>query len=425
MAVLEGAWDCSQCNTIGIAGRLTDCPHCGDSRNPLLDPEERPYLPTNAREVTDREGLELADSGPNWNCGSCGVANLATASTCDECGEPRDSNDDVAGVYTYVSGKDAIGVALSTPEQIETDRTDTVLRSADKLQALEDGPVVMPSRTLSSDALPRHGITARLEKVGNSVITSFHLGERQVLYKVGAAIVAVLMLLGGVTFAYNTFIKTHEVDLTVKQLAWERQVEVEEYRTLTLDDWSVPSDGRIQSSRPAIHHYNKVFDHKERRVRKVPERKLTGSHQEKYACGSTTVDRGNGFFENKTTYCSRTVNDYKTVYRDEPYFVDIYRDEPVYRTKYIYQVDRWVTNYFDRANEGTSPYWPIPENLGKKQRVGDERHQSYIVHLVDEEGRKHERKLDEITWSHLSPGEVVSGQQTRSGSVRDVEWPTS
>jgi hypothetical protein len=175
----------------------------------------------------------------------------------------------------------------------------------------------------------------------------------------------------------------------------------------------------------AIHHYNRVLDHYEDKTRQVPQRVASGSHQEQYACGTRTVDKGNGFFSQETTYCSRTVTDYTTTYKTEHYQDPVYRQDPVYQTRYTYQVDRWVTERFEKASGVTSPYWPEPDSLSEKQRVGDERKQEYEVVLVDPKGREFTRDLDQGTWAYLSDGETIIGHQARSGTLREVDWPSS
>jgi hypothetical protein len=426
MVILEGKWDCSQCLKTGISGRLSNCPRCGDARNPLLDPEERTYLPEDAPTVTDESGLKQAAAGPNWNCGHCGQANPGTASVCSNCSEPRGNDDDVQGVYTYVSGVDANGATLSDSDQLDTDQVDAVLEGADKLHVLEKDPVKMPDRTLRMDALRRDGIIAQRVAAWKSGKRSTPAGLRspRVLLAAGALLTLVLTFIVG-NFIYGNYIKTHTVDLTVRSLTWERQIEVEESRTFTKEGWSVPSAGRIQSSHLAIHHYNRVFDHNEHRSRQVSERKATGSHNERYPCGATIIDHGNGFYESKTTYCNRTVTDYTIVYSTKYYDEPIYRKDPVYRTRYVYLIDRWVTDHFVRAGGEINPYWPTVPALGGKQRVGDERRQSYDVVLADEEGRTFKRQLGLAGWSHLSDGEAIQGDENRQGALRKVDWPAN
>ena len=423
MATLEGKWDCKQCRTIGIAGLTTRCPNCGDARNEHLDPEEAPYLPADARVITSESELAVAASGPGWSCGKCGNYNQGDSEKCSNCSDPRNHDDRVNAVYTYVEGIDAAGQTISAPGQIETDWVDTTLQSADKLQQLEDGPVVSPARTFALSALPRIGALAVRDKLrASSQVSKSRIGIG--VTPLLGVVAAVVMIIGGYA-GYANFIKASEVVLTVDALEWERQVEIEEFRTLTQEDWTYPGDARVQRSFQAVHHYDRVLDHYEDRTRQVPETKQTGTRPESYACGSTTVNNGNGTFSSRTTYCTRSVPVYTTTYRTEHYKEPIYKQVPVYKTKYVFEIDRWVTDRFIRASAEAKPFWPQPVGLTGKQRVGNERKESYEVTLVDPQGREFDREVDLTTWSYLSEGETVPAMQTRRGSVRSVTWPTS
>lgn len=442
MPVLEGKWNCAQCNTKGISGLLTSCPNCNDPHNEHLDPSEAWFLPSDAREITDPTELRYADSGPKWNCGHCGQPNLGTATHCRECKKPCDGDDFVSAVTTYVGGVDAQGVLLSTSQQLDTDRVNAVLERSDTLQELESEPVVMPSRTLSSAELPTSGwpqyrssgTQGSYDKLDVPPAPSGDHGVSRLvafvaLFKTRILVVvlalAVLGLLGvGGNALYTNYIATETVDVKVQSLSWERQVEIEELRTLTQEDWTVPSDGRVLGSRSEVRSYRQVFDHYETRTRQVPERRQTGSHSEQYSCGSKSVSNGNGTYRSETTYCSRTVPDYTTVYRTETYQEPVYRNEPVYDTKYRYQVDRWVTDHYDRSAGQTNPYWPESTARGSKQRVGNVRHQTYATVLVDNQGRTFNKSFgDESIWSKLDTGMMLKGEQTRKGALKEVYWP--
>jgi len=433
MVTLEGAWDCTQCGKKGIPGRLTRCPEpaCNDPRNPLLDPEERPYLPTDAKVVTDDEGLRLAELGPTWNCGKCGTLNLGDTTVCSNefCKQPLSHDDDVAGVHTYVSGVDAVGVSIVDAGQLDDDRTDMVLQGADKLQQLEDGPLRAPSRTLRADDLPRRGIADKVRAVDYTAPIRLGLSfpKSTVAIVVGFAATLALVL-GGGTWFYGAFIKTTTVDLSVTNMTWERQIEVEEYRTLTREDWDHPGDARVISRRQKIHHYDQVKTGTRIEEYTVSHQVPSGTDTVQVACGTTTVDNGNGFFEQETKYCDQEVTTYETVHEVKQREVDVFKDVPVYKTWYVYEIDRWVTDRFDIASgesspTGVEPHWPLSTADGSKERTGDERHEDYEVELVDTEGRSFNESLDYGRWSLLSEGQTVTGEQTRRGKLRSVNWP--
>lgn len=437
----EGAWDCSQCEKRGIPGGLTRCPHCNDPRDTALTPSEAPYLPTNARVVTDRDELAVANSGPEWNCGYCGSANRGNTEACAECDRPKDADDTVAATYTYVSGVEAEGKDISDSRIVGDDRTNAVLQGADPLQQLESDPVRMPDRTFTASDLPRNGedVQRRHDDPSDEdpprsnvpllgKLPPVHASRRLVI--IMAAVIMVVLAIISSLYVRSEFFVAHSTPLTVQNLTWERQVEVETYRTLTQSDWTVPSDGRVISSRPEVERYVQVLDHYETKTRQVPERVRTGSHTEKYACGTRTIDKGNGYFDSQTTYCDRQVDDYSTIYRSEQYQEPVYRQDPVYRTKYTYQVDRWVTDRYETARgesnpDGVWPAWPEPIVVGTTQRVGDDRKERYTVELTDQNGQQFSRSLDYTAWSYLSEGESVTGYQTKRGGLTKVDWPTS
>lgn len=430
MPTLEGAWNCTQCETMGIPGRELICPLCKDPRNPLLDPDERPYLPVNALVVTDDEGLRLAELGPNWNCGKCGNANLAGATVCakEECGEPLNYDDNVAGVHTYVSGVDAEGVDMVGAEQLDEDRTNLVLEDADNLRELETTPLVAPSRTLHASALPRL-ISGKVRHADYAApIRLSRQFPKSASAIVAGVVMALALLFGGGSWIYSEFFKTSTVELTVDNLTWERQIEVEEFRTLSLEDWSHPDDARVTNKQQKVHHYDKVKTGTRTVEYEVPYQVATGTETVEYACGSTTIDHGNGFFSEQTTYCDTEVTVYETRYKTEERKEDVFKDVPVHKTWYTYEVDRWVTDRFDTASgesdeSGVEVTWPASSATGDKERKGDETRANYEVELTDTEGRSFNESLDYELWSLLSEGETVTGEQTRRGALRSVTWP--
>lgn len=446
MPTLEGKWDCAQCLTKGISGLKTSCPTCGDSHNEHLDRSEEWYLPDDARELTSSDELDYANSGPLWNCGYCGQPNRGDEAHCGECKKPRDADDFVSATRTYVDGVDAEGVTLSDTDDLDQDWVNATLQRADVLQVLEDQPATMPHRTLraselltdgspwpqypgktSSDKDDNSSESAGSRRLVISVLRDCFKANRRPTFIVVVLIAALSMLgVSGVAL-YENYVATHTVDVTVQSLSWERQVEVEEFRTLTQEDWTYPGDARVLSSRREIRSYRQVLDHYETRTRQVPEQKQTGTRTEQYACGSTRVSNGNGTFTERTTYCTRSVPVYATVYRTETYQVPIYRNEPVYDTKYRYEIDRWVTDHWDTANSSThghAPIWPGATIRGPKQRVGNERHEAYGVVLIDAQERTFDKSFSGMSiWSKLTPGMMLKGEQTRTGDLREVHWP--
>ena len=310
------------------------------------------------------------------------------------------------------------------------------LKYLDRLAPLEDSPHGHPIRSLPSSSLPREGKDpyarnedAEEKKQASPVLLLTR--PQQLKQWVGARkklVVIVLIILGvlgassgGATWFYGQYVATSTVELELTNLSWQRQIEVEEFRTLTLDGWTLPFDGRVQSQQQKVHHYDKVFDHYETRTRQVPKTRQTGSRSETYACGSRTVDNGNGTFSTEAEYCTQTVPVYETVYRTEAYQEPVYIDEPVYQTWYVYQVDHWVFDHHDSSSGTVDPYWPEPTLEHADQRVGSGKSETYSVILRDVEGRNFDRTTSLDIWQKLEVGMMIKGEQTRQGALVSVE----
>ncbi len=238
MAILEGRWDCSNCGKKRIAGRHKKCPSCNDPRDQVLNPSEKTYLEDGAPEVTDPALLELANAGPDWNCGHCDTANRGDTDICSVCNEPRDSNDTVMGTTTYLEGNSARDAEFdSRPdpgERIE-DPYDEATRI---VEGKGEKPRVMEDRTMRGEDLPHHSFVESDNEYNTDpssgaigALKEFGSAHRQGLL-VGGGVAAVLLVLLTTFGVVRYFTATKPVELTVTSLSWGRRVEVEEYRTL-------------------------------------------------------------------------------------------------------------------------------------------------------------------------------------------------
>jgi hypothetical protein len=362
MAVREGQWDCQYCGAKGILGRHKACSNCGRSR-----PEgTKFYIPKDGEVVADEKIVEKAKIGPDWICEFCGSSNPANVDVCGSCHAPREGTSPKQAVKEYALGQ--------APDSGDMDL---------------DKPVERPSTTA----------TKKKSKTGPVIG----------VFGVVAAVVGIILCLG---LAYLVF-GSQNSEATVSGFSWERTIAVEEFQTVTEEDWEVPEGGRILSQQQEIHHYDQVLDHYETRTRNVSERVQVGERS--YVCGQR--DLGNGFVED--VECSEPV--YETRNRTETYEEPIYREEPVYQTKYTYDIDKWVVVRTETAGSTShTASWP-PLNMADGEREG-ERTETYFVFFTDEDGETHEWETTEDVWRGFEVGQGVTLKLDSLGNnIEEVE----
>jgi len=244
--------------------------------------------------------------------------------------------------------------------------------------------------------------------------------------------------------------------VTVNELHWQRNVEVEEFKTLTNADWNYPGDARIQGRENRIRTYRTVHDgwhsetytDMETRYRTVSYTDMETRYRTETYSGTCTrmVSGGNGSFRSETYSCPQTRMTSYTVpvqkTRQESYTVPVQKtrqvedthQEPVWDTWYTYQVDRWVTDHWVTESDATSNkvIWPVPNNINHnnvagdqigEERVGDERNESYDVIYSDSQAKKHSDKVAYDLWSKLQKDEKVPATYMQhNGEMKSVDW---
>ena len=349
MAIREGRWDCKQCGTIGIRGRDKICPNCGHPR-----PEKvRFYLPEDSPVVEDQALLEDAKVGPDWICEYCGASNRANRNNCKQCYAPRGE---------------------SRSQEVKQYEIHAVPRSGDEAPA-PDEPILLPPADNKE------------EKSSSDKSRWFGIGRWALLIE---------LLLLCLFATWFLFLRTSDVNATVTGFDWERTIQVEELRTLIENDWEIPQGGRYISQKEEIHHYDQVFVRNETRTREVSEQVQVGTRT--YVCGQK--DLGNGFFED--VKCDEPV--YETKTRTETYQEPIYRDVPVYKTKYSYEIDRWVDGRLERETGTTQkPEWPVIY-FTELEREG-KRSEKYVVEFTDSDDETYQIEMEFERWKSFSLGE--------------------
>ncbi|NJO04207.1 MAG: hypothetical protein HC876_00975 [Chloroflexaceae bacterium] len=296
------------------------------------------YLPADAEAVTDAQLEQRARRGADWVCSFCTTSNEATADTCRQCGASR---------------ADSLG-----EQKVQTFAMNAVPRAGDNAPS--------PPRP-ATPAAPAQ--------------------QRSMLPIFAALGVLLLLCVGGFLFLGN-----RESSVRVDGFAWERAITIEERRTVTESDWDLPGAARLISQQEEIHHYVQVVQRYETRTRDVTKQVQVGTRT--YVCEQR--DLGNGFFED--VECEEPVYENRT--RTETYEEPIYRDVPIYRTKYTYEVDKWVSVRTEReSGENREPFWPQLSLLDNQRE--SERSETYLVSVVDDQGNRHEMEVDESRWQAL------------------------
>lgn len=245
----------------------------------------------------------------------------------------------------------------------------------------EDGYVESPTSGHNSPLITSTPTWKRLWNDPHVQKTIFVLG----------ALVIVFTLIWTIWFF---FFRTVEKDASIGQMRWERQIEIEQFRTIKDRDWAgqEPDDARVYDTRSEIHHYDRVLSH---------YRTVTYT----YSCGTSEQPRT----------CTGT--------RSEPVYVDV----PVYRSRLYYKVDRWVTDEWIVAKSvELQPYWPdLPPGLNPKNVLGNRRqgngkrqHYEMDVHCSDCDPSIIE--LNHNSWNTYKPGQKVIAYVTVTGHVRGV-----
>lgn len=410
--ILEGCWDCTLCGATGIGGNTYSCTTCNVERQP----DVKFYLPSDAKVITDPGLIKIAKEGPDWYCKDCSAANLAPDTSCYSCHRLRALAERTGPSQVHSPGKDD---ASGTRERRVEEGS---------LEKWAAKPVDPPKPTARR---PRQ--------------KSF-LSIKGVPLLIALAIVGLLAILG----AFHT----SEIPLRVAGHTWERIIHTEVLRTLIEEDWSVPSGGRVKNSYNAIHHHEPVIagyttQHYTERVQRgyttesYQSREITGYRTEYYSVkvangskrvqdGYNTESLGNGKFRrtpryrSETTYTterrSRQVPEYGNVTktRQVPRYVDedrtrevpIIIQKPVFSTRYVYEVDRWVTSAdLVASGNDVKPQWPV--GLGEKRESG--RAEKYKVRLVDDKQTEYSIVLDGSEWEAFKDEEQVTGVLSLTG----------
>lgn len=356
--VVKGYWDCPYCSSKEIDGLVDFCPNCGVHKpkdvkyylngnvtiNTTYSKSQVPDSDVLSEKELEKAGIskeECDGKHKEWVCDFCGSLNNWADNVCSSCGSQKDESDTLYG-----------GEKKSGEEPAEQQHTAS---SQDKEQL----------------------------SVWDK-IKSFFVKNR----KAAAIVTVIIAVLSVMFFPYKKVV-------TVKSFAWERNISLEEYRTVQESDWNVPEGGRVYDEKTEIKSYVSVVDHYET-VWETKTREVF-DHNE---TSTTYSDNGNGTFTEHTT----TTPVYRTETYQESHEEPVYRQDPVYATKYYYDIDKWVDTGNDYPSSGKDhkPYWnedykPMADNIRDTDRS-----ETYTVKL--DNGKTQEKSYSE--WKNMKIGDT-------------------
>ena len=380
--ILRTTWTCPYCET-KIDGLIDKCPTCGRQK-----PQDITYEMNSKKEEISNE--ELKQAGINkeecdgkhkdWICDFCGSLNNYSAEVCAECAAPKTyATKEYGGDKINTGRKIEMGVAQKEANQrkIENDsylRTYAEQEKRDKALAIEQ----------------------EMKKIEEQKAKEDKNRKKRIFF--GSGIALLLMFLCCFCFAPK------KESTKVSGFSWDRNITVEEYKTVKEEGYDVPTGGRIYDSEEVKIREDKVVDYYETVEVEKTRKVQTGTKEE-----CDYIDGGNG----------TTIEECEDVpvYGEETYIIEeeqpVYKYVPVYDTLYYYEIERWVNEKsYPSSGEDQKPYWNENYTLKDNQR-DTKRNESYTVHY--DNGDEVQKPYEE--WKEIAIGDETILTKNRLGIV--------
>lgn len=408
--IIRAYWDCTFCGTRKIDGLKDVCPNCAKRKSAgtkcyIDDNPEDDVLTESELNAAGITAEECDGQHKEWACAYCGQFNNYADSFCNACGaskeektgeygdfdedgrlkdEVKDRTDNISADdfkdYMFVSGKD--------------NGTDDYIREKmDLLHSASEYKEETPQELfgLNSEAQRNIRRECLLEKIKYMAVP--------------------VVLMFGLIFLLLFSLWPQKKVMTVTGFEWERNITVEEYKTLDESGWSLPADARLEKSQQEFYGYTQVLDHYETKTREKSRQVI--DHYEDH---TSYTDNGNGTYT-KHTYQTPV---YKTEYYTETYQDPVYRDEPVYKTKYYYEIDRWVgIEDYSSSGQNKEPYWNENYELATKQRDTARTEEYSIIYSGKDGELRYDAAYDE--WMEIELGDEAVITTCRLGIVYGQE----
>lgn len=383
--IIEGFWNCQYCGAKKIRGGLRECPSCGKARGVGTKFEMDRANPNYVKP----EIAKTVSRNPDWLCSFCEQLNNDNDCNCISCGASKEDSE-----KNYFEMKKYQEEKLAEQKRLEEEQK--------KLERDSDNSY---NEYISSLNLKEDCNEEEREEIYDKLNGTYHDNPLGNFLDFCASNIQTILfsllgigLFGLLVWGLVCLFTPKEDTLTVYQMSWERNIDIQEERTVKENDWNVPSGGRVYKTQSEIHHYESVIDHYETVTETKTRQIVTG--YEDYVSGYR--DLGNGYFEeiisSRPVYGTETY----TETRQEP----VYRQDPVYQTKYYYEIEKWFS-YRDVKTSGNDkePYWGEVV-LQKKEREGHRSENYYILATnLEEEQKQYAINFNE--WENIEVGDVL------------------
>jgi len=426
--LVMGYWDCSYCGKKAIKGSLRECPGCGTARNKdtkfYMNPSKIEYVSETVstdRSTYAHEHTEIPNRNPNWICKYCDTLNTSLATRCASCGSARTEKNRTYSNFNHVPLTSDFPYSTPYSETKSSDYLESTASAISSQKSTDfDRKIHIPAKSTRNIPEKEPYSTIQPPKKTEKILTTLFmcliygleelfsgLGKlfsslfRFIADNIRSILIGIAVILAVVGLVFLLSPKYHEV--TIQGFSWERNINIEKLTTVKESDWSTPIGARVYDTKEEFYTYEDVYDHTETKTRTVQRTRYVG--EEEYVTGYR--DLGNGYFEEITS--SKPI--YETYDEVETYEEDVYRKEPVYKTKYYYEIDKWLYHRkITTKNNDKEPFWG-EVILAKKERTGN-KYESYYIHVLQLDEKTEELKeivypISYNQWSDLQVGENV------------------
>lgn len=349
-----------------------------------------------AASVVDSELISLANAGYDWFCTHCSSGNRGDGDACKACSASRynTSNEN----YT---------------PQVEVKEKE------------EAAPEVEPPRRHDADDM------------------------KPILTLIAASLFLILLFM----FCYMFFVQETVTEGKVKHKVWSRTSKIEEWTPYTESQWAhkvterpevKPQDGRgeragytlilgscvetyYETEKYVCGEHQETYDCSTSHT-ETEKYKGTCTKEERYACGETCRDQGNGFAKCNTKYCTRsqsyscdkqrtiTVKDPKTCTKK----VLDYCDRKIYKPKCTYTSQKWVfVRQLDTGGSEPPFHWPQVSLTALQREVRSESYTITWSYTDDGEAETFSRSIDPENYKGWKPQQTTWIKLNGLGVVMD------